>query len=140
MGARRWEHFPHGSDVGLRGIGPTPKDALEMIATALTAVVTDPQSVRPVEQLAIECSAIDREFLTFEWLNALIFEMDHRKMVFSSFEIHELDDSHLAARISGEQLDRERHRPAVDVKGATMTELAFLQRGDEWVAQCVVDV
>ena len=33
------------------------------------------------------------------------------------------------------------HRPAVEVKGATFTELAVRQQTDgSWIAQCVVDV
>lgn len=41
----------------------------------------------------------------------------------------------------GEPLDRARHRPAVEIKGATYTELHVRQDADgTWHAQCVVDV
>ena len=39
-GVLRWEHFPHGSDVGVRGWGSTPAAAFEQAAVALTAAVT----------------------------------------------------------------------------------------------------
>ena len=42
-----WEHFAHGADIGVRGIGPTKEAAFEQIALALTGVVTDLKSVRP---------------------------------------------------------------------------------------------
>ena len=41
----RWEHFEHGADVGVRGIGPTPASAFEQAALALTAVITEPDAV-----------------------------------------------------------------------------------------------
>lgn len=140
MTTRRWEHFSHGSDIGLRGFGATPGEAFEMIALALTGVVTESELVRPSEDVQVECHAVDLEFLVYEWLNSIIFEMDHRKMLFSQFVIRELSDNKLKAVIRGETVDRERHHPAVGVKGATMTELKVFHHDSEWTAQCVVDV
>ena len=36
-----WEHFAHGADVGIRGIGPTKEAAFQQIALGLTSVITD---------------------------------------------------------------------------------------------------
>lgn len=44
------------------------------------------------------------------------------------------------ASLWGERVDPARHRPAVEVKGATYTELKVAREGELWVAQCVVDV
>ena len=61
-------------------------------------------------------------------------------MLFGRFAVV-LDDHALAAQAWGEPLDRLRHRPAVEVKGATYTALSVARRPDGmWVAQCVVDV
>jgi len=47
----------------------------------------------------------------------------------------------LRATAWGEPIDAARHHVAVEVKGATYTELAVKHRDDgQWVAQCVVDV
>jgi len=48
--AARWEHFDHGADVGVRGVGPTKEAAFEQIAVALTATITDPAAVRPLPE------------------------------------------------------------------------------------------
>lgn len=40
-----WEHFEHGADIGVRGIGATKASAFEQAALALTGVITDPQHV-----------------------------------------------------------------------------------------------
>ena len=42
---RRFEHFAHEADIGVRGTGPTLAAALEQAALALTAVITDPEKV-----------------------------------------------------------------------------------------------
>ena len=136
----RWEHFPHQADVGVRGLGATPEQAFEHAALALTAVVTDPADVAAKEMLQLSCMAPDAELLLVDWLNSLIFEMVTRNMLFSRFEVH-MEDSRLTAQVWGEALDVARHRPAVEIKGATYTELKVAQQtGGGWLAQCVVDV
>ncbi|MDH5429809.1 MAG: archease, partial [Nitrospirota bacterium] len=52
-----------------------------------------------------------------------------------------IDNQHLKGTAWGESVDRQRHEPAVEVKGATYTELSVHQLPNgSWVAQCVVDV
>ncbi len=135
-----WEHFPHQADIGIRGYGPTPQQAFEQAALALCAVITDPERVKPRECVALACEAPDRELLLVDWLNALIYEMATRRMLFSHFEV-ELDDGRLRAQAWGEALDPDRHRPRVEPKGATYTGLRMERLDDgRWLAQCVVDV
>jgi tRNA nucleotidyltransferase (CCA-adding enzyme) len=135
-----WEHFEHEADVGIRGVGPTREKGFEQAAVALTAVITNPAKVSPVEEVGVKCSAPDDELLLVDWLNGLLYEMDTRGVLFSRFEVR-IDGSELAGRAWGEKIDVSRHRPVVEVKAATYTELSVRQ--DEqgaWVAQCVVDV
>lgn len=135
-----WEHFEHLADIGVRGFGLTKSAAFENAAKALTAALTDLEGVHPAEQVAIECRAPDDELLLYEWLNALIYQMATRKMLFSRFSV-QIDGGLLRATAWGEQLEIGRHAPAAEAKGATMTALR-VARDDEgqWSAQCVVDV
>jgi SHS2 domain-containing protein len=91
----------------------------------------------PVE---IYAEAPDSEALLVDWLNALVYEMAVRRMVFGRFDVR-IDGTALQATAWGEPVDRERHRPAVEVKGATYTELkVYRDASGAWIAQCVVDV
>jgi tRNA nucleotidyltransferase (CCA-adding enzyme) len=138
--AGRWEHFPHAADVGVRGVGPTKEAAFEQAALALVAAIADPAGVVPREEIAIRCSAPDDELLLVDWLNALIYEMATRRMLFGRFTVR-IRDHALEGRAAGETIDVARHQPAVEPKGATYTQLrvAGTSAGD-WIAQCVVDV
>jgi tRNA nucleotidyltransferase (CCA-adding enzyme) len=136
-----WQHFHHQADIGVRGIGNTLAEAFAEAAVALSAVITEPDTILPHEALGIECSAPDVELLLVDWLNALIYEMAIRRMLFSRFEVHISDTLQLTATAWGEPVDAARHQPAVEVKGATYTMLSVVHHdGGEWVAQCVVDV
>jgi len=135
-----WTHFHHEADIGVRGIGQTPEEAFEEAAMALTAVITDPDSVACSDTVTVDCEAPDPELLFVDWLNALVFEMATRKMLFSRFHV-EFKGTHLHATACGEPIDVTRHEPAAEVKGATYTELEVHEdEQGKWRAQCVVDV
>jgi SHS2 domain-containing protein len=138
-----WEHFDHKADIGVRGHGATPADAFVQAAVAMTAVVADPDAIEPSETVAVECRAADLEYLLVEWLDAVVFEMATRAMLFARFDVaieSGPGEYRLHGRMHGERVDRARHQPAVEVKGATLTELAVAERDGVWTAQCVVDV
>lgn len=135
-----WEHFPHEADMGVRGVGATKEEAFEQSAVALTAIITDPKLVKSEESVEISCEAPDDELCLVDWLNALIYEMATRKMLFGRFDVT-LDGSRLHGEAWGEKIDVARHQPAVEVKGATYTALRVEQdQKGIWIAQCVVDV
>jgi SHS2 domain-containing protein len=135
-----WEHFAHGADIGVRGRAISCAGAFEQAARALTGVLTDPGRVRPLQAVTVSCRAPDAELLLADWLNALVYEMATRGMLFSRFELS-IEGDRLSGSAWGEPLDADRHQPAVEVKGATLTALRVERTDDgSWVAQCVVDV
>jgi len=135
-----WEHFPHEADMGIRGIATSLEAAFAQAAIALTAIVTDPASVRARETITLTAADPDRELLFVDFLNAIIFEMARRHMLFSRFQVT-ISSGRLSATAQGETVDVARHQPTVEIKGATYTALAVKRLDDgTWLAQCVVDV
>lgn len=134
-----WEHFQHGADIGIRGFGTTVAEAFEQAALALTAVICQPDEIKPLEEVSIQCSSDDIEILFVEWIDAVVYEIATRRMLFSRFEVR-IEKEQLDAKIYGESIDIQRHAPAVEIKGATLTALAVEKSGELWCAECVVDV
>jgi SHS2 domain-containing protein len=85
------------------------------------------------------CQAGNDELLLVEWLNALVYEMAVRMMLFGDFVVA-IEGGELRATAYGEPVDPDRHEPAVEIKGATLTALQVAERADGWRVQCVVDV
>lgn len=138
-GVKKWEHFPHAADVGLRGFGATAAEAFEQAALALTAVVTH-AAIEPAVKVEVACEAPDIELLFVEWLNAVIYEMAVRKMLFSRFAVT-IEGTRLHGTLWGEPVDVARHAPACEPKGATYTALKVAADQDGvWLAACIVDV
>jgi len=134
-----WAHFSHDADIGVIGAGATKAEAFRQAALALTAVVTDPGRVRLVEPVRVSCEAQNDELLLVEWLDAVIYEMAVRSMLFGDFSVA-IEGGHLRATAYGEAVDVDRHEPAVEIKGATLTALQVVHDAEGWRAQCVVDV
>lgn len=135
-----WEHFEHDADIGVRGLGTSKASAFEQAALALMAVITEPGRVAARETVTIACEAADDELLLVAWLNALIYEMAVRHMLFARFRVA-IEGTRMDATAAGEPISIPRHQPAVEVKGATFTALRVMQMDNGlWMAQTVVDV
>ena len=135
----RWEHFPHAADVGVRGFGKSAAEAFEQAALALAAVITHAE-VAPKVQVEVSSEAPDLELLFVEWLNAIIYEMAVRNMLFSRFAVR-IEGMRLTGTLWGEPVDVARHQPACEPKGATYTALKVaVDASGLWSAGCVVDV
>ncbi|MGZ4970127.1 MAG: archease [Methylobacter sp.] len=135
-----WEHFEHDADIGIRGIAPTLEQAFEQAAVAMTAVVTDLDLVSATKAVRIQCEAPDNELLFVSWINELIYKMSAHGLMFSRYQVV-IENGKLSATAFGEAVDRQKHQPAVEIKGATFTELRVCQQDDDaWIAQCVIDV
>lgn len=134
-----WQHLDHDADMGIEGSGPSAAAAFEQVAAGMTAIVTD-AAVEPREEVTVECRAPDLELLLVDWLNALIYEMATRGVLFGEFAVT-IDDHTLRGVARGEPVDRSRHQPAVEVKGATLTGVDVRQDAEGiWHARCIVDV
>jgi tRNA nucleotidyltransferase (CCA-adding enzyme) len=134
-----WRHFPHDADIGVEGWGATPDEAFEQAALALTHAVTD-EEIKARQSVEVSCHASDLELLLVEWLNAVIYEMSVRRMLFGRFAVR-IEGQGLTGTLWGEAVDVKRHAPGSEPKGATYTALRVAQDQDgTWTARCVVDV
>ena len=134
-----WEHFAHQADIGVKATADSLGKAFEDAAVGLTAIIAEPQKVDAKESVKIECSAKNEELLLVNWLNAIIYEIAVRKMLFSRFEVR-IDDLKLSATIWGEKINQAKHSPAVEPKAVTYNQLSVKNEKGKWIVQCVIDV
>ncbi len=140
MSKAYWEHYSHPADMGVRGFGKTKAEAFEQAALAMTAIVSELLKIELRDNIEICCEQDDEQMLFAGWLNAVIYEMATRKMLFGSFEVT-IDGNRLKAKLAGEKINLKKHRPAVEVKAATFMDLEVKKTEDDlWMAQCIVDI
>jgi SHS2 domain-containing protein len=140
------EFFEHKADIGIRGIGKNLQEAFEEAAKAMFEVMFDLRHVTKDIYISVNVNAQNVEELLVEWLNALLAEKDIHNAVFAHFKIEKIEQAEdgswvLEGKAYGEEMNIEKHKPEVEVKAATYSQLKVYQDKNKlWVAQCVVDV
>jgi SHS2 domain-containing protein len=135
-----YETFEHTADLGLRVRAPD-LDTLfaEAAACLFSAIVEDPQTVRPLQRIDLRIDGADREYLLFDWLRELLYRFDSQHLLFGRFEVR-VGEAGLEATAWGEPLDADRHALAHEVKAITYHGLTVEQTADGWLAEVIVDI
>lgn len=92
------------SDVMFEAYGTTLKELFENAAEALFSVICKIKEISPKATEEFEIKAENLEDLMLNWLQALIAIVDTEQKFFSKFEITEIDESHLKAKLQGEPI------------------------------------
>ena len=137
---KKYWQISHTADLAYRIQGSSLADIYQNAAEALVATMTDRRSLRPREQRDIEVEAPDREALLVEWLNHLLYLYDVDGFLGRDFDILELKDDRLTARVRGEIFDPERHVSKTAVKAATYHHLELKPRDHGWQATVIFDL
>ena len=140
-----WVREPHAADIIVCGFGEDISQAFANAARAMVAAVTPLDRIVARTAVSVRCAAPDLDLLLYDWLNAVICEMSARRMLFGEFRVRvegrQSEGAQLEAELLGEEADPARHAPAVEPKGATLSELSVRRQDDgRWAARCVVDV
>ena len=115
------------------------KEAFANAARGMFSLIVEPGSVCETAYRDVVVTAPDGEGLLVAWLNELIYLFDAESLLFSRFEIGEITDTRLRARVYGEPVDGSRHRLKMGIKAATyhMLEVA---RDDGSKVQVLFDI
>ena len=136
----RFKTIEHTADIGIEVEADTLGELFEGTAAAMFSLIVDPETVRQTVERELTLEAGDLEELLFMWLNELLFVLYADGLLFSRFEVKDVDDSRLVATAGGEKLDRERHRLDEEIKAATYHEMMVERLDKGWKARVIFDV
>jgi SHS2 domain-containing protein len=139
-----YSYIDHQADVGLLATGDTLEEALADGVLGLLALMVDPATVRPGQDVPIEASGGDPAALYVALLNAVLALKDIHGLFFHDVRITDLrqtdDGWTVVGELRGEPFDRERHEVGSDVKAATYGGLLAEQDTYGWRLRCVLDL
>ncbi|TCS72988.1 SHS2 domain-containing protein [Sulfuritortus calidifontis] len=135
---RRYRYFDHEADIGIEARGKTVDEAFANAALGMFAIMAEPATVLPEQEVAVEFEEADLELALVTWLNQLLAQARLRGLVFCAFEL-EHADTHWLGRAWGMPWRPGAER-GTEVKGATLTMLKVEQGTKGWLARCIVDV
>jgi SHS2 domain-containing protein len=135
-----YELVDHTADIGVKVWGPTAEEVFEQAALAMFSLVCDPLDIGELETVEVSLEAESMDLLLAAWLNELLYVFEARSLVLSQFDLLELGEHSLRARVSGEPLDTSHHIVCGGVKAATLHELSLERRDDGWEGFVLLDV
>ncbi len=141
-----YEYLDHQADLGIRGMGETPQEALSAGAQAMLAAIANLDTVRCTQTWTQRCTAPDIGALFVEWLNELLYQREIHGALFVSAQVIDLEQRAdgwvLTGTVCGEPLALDRHEIYTEVKAATYSGLGYGYCSEKgcYVVQCVVDV
>jgi SHS2 domain-containing protein len=116
---KRFEVINHTADMGIKAYGRDLAELFTNAAYGMASLTTDLEKVSPKDSQEISLEAENRDELLVCWLNEIIYLFASKNMLFSKFEVSEIDEKHLRAKIFGEKLDMTRHQVETEFKAAT---------------------
>ena len=141
-----YEVFEHTADIGLRVRAAALEELLEDAARGLfSLLVANLDAVRPVEELRIEVSGDEREFLLLDWLNELLYAFATQGRLYADFNVRIVyteagDPQSLIALARGEPINRDRHQLDHEVKAITHHGLLCEPTAAGWLAEIILDI
>ncbi len=132
------------ADVAFEASGADLEEVFTVAAEALLAVtVADHLTVRDSLRKTVTLAAESIEMLLFDFLQELVFLKDRDQALLRVDRIDITpgkDGCHLAAVLTGEQLDYAQHDLVVDVKAVTMHQFHLAPAPVGWQARVVLDI
>jgi len=95
------------SDVLFEVYGKNLKKLFANAAEALFSIICQVDKIKPEKEEIFEMKGEDLESTMWNWLSGLIAIVDTEHMFFSKFEIIEVDETHVKAKMYGEEAKPE---------------------------------
>lgn len=135
-----YEMFEHTADLGLRVRAPDLNTLFAEAARALSAAILEnPDSVEPRQEIEVRLPADEPAYLLFDWLRELLYRFDSARLVFGRFTT-DVSGEGLRGVAWGEALDTARHALAHEVKAITYHGLRVEREDGGWLAEVIVDI
>jgi SHS2 domain-containing protein len=135
-----FESFEVTADEGLRAWGRSMEEAFVNAARGMLDLMVDSKGLRPAEFRRIQVKGKDREALLVAWLSELLYLFEVEGFLPVEYEIGNLGDQQLEAKVRGDILDPARHSVKGLVKAATYHLVEVKEVDGRWQVQVVLDV
>jgi SHS2 domain-containing protein len=135
----------HPADMGFHAWASSLPELFAESARALTSVLVDADSVKPVKEIQTEVTAHDRDYLLYNWLSEVLYYFDGEQFLFSDFKItlhtkSGADQLKLSATMRGESYQHHKHEIKTYVKAITLHQLAVTEHDGRCHAQVYLDI
>lgn len=129
------------ADVAFRAQEPSLELLFKTCADAVMhTMIEDLDTIAFEKNIPVTLENKEIDLLLFDFLQEFIFYKDAQQLLLRVKEIKITDTYNLAAQLSGETLNPEKHGQKVDVKAVTLHQFHVEKREGFWTAQVILDI
>lgn len=129
-------------DAAFEAEGKTMEELFREAAIATFEVMVDTKGVEEkiIREVELKNEAVDG--LLFDWLSELVYLKDAEAVLFSKFNVNikKNDAYELKARVSGENINQQKHILRSDVKAITFHMFEVKKTEENWTARVILDI
>lgn len=116
-----YRYLDHMTDAFIEVTGNTIDDAFENAGISVVDTIVDIKSVENKEDRTIELHANDLKSLLYSWLEEIIILTVTDGFVGKTFDVKitKNNEYHLLAKVSGEEINFEKHHFKMEIKAPT---------------------
>lgn len=118
-----FEILDHTADVGLVAWGRSLEELFANAALGMFSLIGELEKVDGGFEASVAVEGSDWEDLLVAWLNELLYVFEVEEAILNHFDIRELGQYYLRARVFGESLDLKKHEVFRVVKACTYYEV-----------------
>jgi SHS2 domain-containing protein len=136
----KYQLIDHTADAGIKAYGSNLAELFSNAALGLFEIIANLDKVHLRTERVVHVKAPDREALLVNWLSELNYFFLTKREIYKEFQIDEITDTKLLARVKGEDLDFDRHEIYTEVKAVTYHKLSIKEIAQHWEAQVIFDL
>ncbi len=137
---KRYEQFPHTADIGIRVFGRDLRELFENAAYGMFDTIADLEGITTSIEEIIEADGETGEELLVAWLDELLYRFYTKEIIYSKFEILELSENRVKAKVFGRPAAANRNRLKLEVKAITYADLKIQKSGGGYQVEIIFDV
>ena len=129
------------ADVAFEAESDSVDGLFETCGMALTDIMVDPGTLGATAERRVSLDSEDLDRLLYDFMTELIVMKDVDSLLFGRFKVQvSPKGTSLTAVLSGEPIDRGRHRLRNDVKAVTMHLFGVKHQAGKWRTTVVLDI
>lgn len=137
---KRYEQFPHTADIGVRAYGSSLKELFANAAFAMFDIIADLEGLSGSVSENIELEAPNKEELLVAWLDELLYIFYTKSFIFFEFNIEDLTDTGIKAKVTGRPVGANRNRLKTEIKAATYHNLKIEKTDKGYQVEIIFDI
>lgn len=133
----------HPADVQIHSWGKTLGEAFEQAAVGMYGIMTELETVDPIQEENIEATGHDLESLLFNFLDECLFIFSVEPFLCAcQVKITDFNEEEFSikATLRGEQFNLDKHPQGTEVKAITYSNLQIHHKPDDMEIYIIVDI